>query len=422
MKIVPVINLKNNIYKPSVISFKNDKIDSFEFQNANFDKNVLISRGIISKDEDLNAFFNKTAYSIFNYDKEKLNLFSSYLKQGKISLSSNAYKNLSDPSSALAVKLNPLNLFIQNCFYLDRYIKKGKGIGINFSKFDNPSSEVKKFNSYFKFRESSSFRPASGIALLDIYNKDILNFITLKDNACYKDWCFDLSVIIDDKFLSLVDGNKDVVLSDGNKINAKKIYDTLLNSMYKKGEPGIIFSSNKDYICDCCAAAQLKEGEFLTLAQINLSKFVKDNKFDFEDLSKASLILNEAIKKLDKNAYVSILGYQDMLDKMNLKYGSNESLDLLKTIIKTIKSNNIKMAISPSGTISRFLKTTPSIEENTKVNYIDKINTLSLIQNLIEGQISNTIKLDQNSTISDVDKIIRYSNKKGLKGISVFRI
>ena len=93
-------------------------------KNANFDKNVLISRGIISKDEDLNAFFNKTAYSIFNYDKEKLNLFSSYLKQGKISLSSNAYKNLSDPSSALAVKLNPLNLFIQNCFYLDRYIKK----------------------------------------------------------------------------------------------------------------------------------------------------------------------------------------------------------------------------------------------------------------------------------------------------------
>ena len=111
-----------------------------------------------------------------------------------------------------------------------------------------------------------------------------------------------------------------------------------------------------------------------------------------------------------------------MLDKMNLKYGSDESLDLLKKVIKTIKSNNIKMAISPSGTISRFLKTTPSIEENTKVNYIDKINTLSLIQNLIEGQISNTIKLDQNSTISDVDKIIRYSNKKGLKGISVFRI
>lgn len=424
MKISPIAKIKlNNFYKNSKINFQSQKNDNYSFENKNTDKKVFIKRKIIKENENINSFFDNISKSIFNDDNKSQILFANYLKQGKISLSSNAYADLKNPQSAVGLKLNPQNSFIKNCEMLDEYIQKGIGVGINFSQFENPSSSIKKINSYFKFRQSSSIRPPAAIALLNTDNSDILNFISLKDNEKYNDWCFDLSVVVDDDFLNCVDNNKDITLSNGKKIKAKIIYDTLLNSMLKKGEPGVIFSSSKDYICDCCAACELRENEKLTLGQINLSKFFNKSEFDFNSLKEASLILNAAIKRLDKNSYISILGYQDLLNQMNLNYGSDEAKKLLDKIIKTIKSTGAKMALSPTGTISRFLKTTPSIEpDKTKnISYVDEIDTLALVQNQIEGQISKTIQLKKDATINDVDKIIRYSKAKGLKGICVFK-
>lgn len=424
MKILPITQVKfNNYSKISKINFQSQRKDDYDFENSNVDKKVFEKRKIIAQNQNINSFFDDIALLFFKEDKKTKILFSNLLKQGKISLSSSAYKDLKNPQSAVGLKLNPENSIMKNCEILDTYIQKGVGVGINFSEFDNPSSAVKKINSYFKFRESSCVRPPAAIALLNIYNADILNFISLKDNEQYKDWCFDLSVIIDDDFLALVDGNFDVTLSSGKTVKAKKVYDKLLDSMLKKGEPGIIFSSSKDYICDCCAACELKENEKLTLGQINLSKFVKNSKFDFNSLKESAFVLNSAMKKLDENSHISILGYQDLLNQMNLKYGSSEAIELLGQIIKTIKSQNVKMALSPTGTISRFLKTSPSIEpDKTKdINYIDEIDTVAVVQKLIEGQVSKTICLKQNATVQDVDKIIRYSKAKGLKGISVFK-
>ncbi len=434
---------KNQKLQPENIltNFKNDFV-SFKGFFADFDREIFVKRGIINKNKNLNSFFNSIAQEIFcensKEDKQKQKQFLFFLKQGKISLSSNAYKDLKNPQSATALVLDENKNLIDNYWYLDKFIKKGLGIGLNLSEFNNPSNYVKKLNSYFKFRSSVSSRPPAGIALLDIYNKDILNFITLKDNAAFKDWCFDLSVIIDDKFLKLVDNDSLITLSNGEKIKARTVYKTLLNSMLKKGEPGIVFSQSKDYLCDCCAAAQLKAGETLTLGQINLSKFTintskSDKTLNFAELKEASKILNEAMKKLDNNSYISILGYCEMLNKMNLNYGSKESIELLGKIIDAIQADNkteknkIKIAISPSGTISRFLKTSASIEPDKNFGakfdsftYFDEIDTISIVQNKIKGQISKTILLQKNASTDDIDNIIRYSKQKGLKGICVF--
>ena len=80
------------------------------------------------------------------------------------------------------------------------------------------------------------------------------------------------------------------------------------------------------------------------------------------------------------------------------------------------------MALSPTGTTSRILKTTPSIEpsDNTDLSYKQEIDTVSKAQKYLEGGISKTIKLKPNATIDDIDEIIRYSKKKNLKGITVF--
>ena len=80
------------------------------------------------------------------------------------------------------------------------------------------------------------------------------------------------------------------------------------------------------------------------------------------------------------------------------------------------------MALSPTGTTSRVLKTTPSIEpsDNKDLTYKQEIDTLAHAQKYLEGGISKTIQLKEGATTKDIDEIIRYSQKNNLKGITVF--
>lgn len=376
------------------------KPDSVFLENPYINKKPFVDRKIIGQNENINTFFDNVSSSVFS-NSAKSYEFSNLLKYGFISLSSSCYTDLKNPSSAIGIKLEEKK---DNLNYLDKFIYDGIGVGINFSNFKEPVEEIKKINSHFKTRENSVIRPPAGIALLNINHPKILDFITLKDNADYKDWCFDLSVVIDDDF-------KD-----------EKIYNALLNSMLKKGEPGVIFSNNKDYICDSCAASELKEGENLTLAHINLGRFYnhKTGQLDYNLLKRSADLLNEAIKSIDSNSHIGILGYQELLNNLNLDYGSNEALMILENCLKVIKSTGAKMAISPTGTISRALNSTPGVDTKNP-DYKKELKTMALAQKYLDGQISKTLILNHNTTINDVDYILTYAKNNGIKGISVFR-
>ena len=363
------------------------------------DTSILIKRKIIAENQDINAFFDEISAKIFADNETRTN-FSDLLKSGHIALSTSAYANLNNPKSAIALEFKSLDL-------LDEYIYSGVGMGFNLSKFSNPIEVLEQINSYLKSKEKEVNRPPAAIALLDINHSKIIDFITIKDKRDYENWCFNLSVIIDDEFLKNTDN---------------RTYQTLINSMKKSGEPGIIFSNNKDFNCDCCAASELKTNQGLTLAQINLSKFY-DNEFNFDLLSKSAEVLSSALENIAPDGFISVLGYQDLLNKMGLNYGSIEALEILEKCLMTIKtSSKVKMCISPTGATSRILKTTPSIEPDHKTNtsYIEEINTLKVAQKYLDGGISKTILLKKESTTNDVDSIIKYSKQCNLKGITVF--
>ncbi len=418
----PVIKIFNPAIK------QNNRMDYYAFENPNLDKKVLTERKIIPQNQDINSFFDDISNKLFS-NPDEIKKFSSLLKGGYISLSSNAYSNLDDPKSAIAIKLDPKKSTLSYLALLEDYIKNGFGIGINFSNFQNPTYEIKEINKYFKYREPSLIRPPAAMGLLSINHPKILDFIHLKDNKNYENWCFDLSVIIDDNFLSKVDKNEDITMSDGSKMSASLIYYNLLSSMLKSGEPAVIFSNNKDYITDCCAAAELKENQGLKLAQINLSKFynTKTKSIDYNLLKFAANLLSKGFKNIAPDGFVGVLGYQELLNYMGYNYGEKKANEILENCLKTIKKevnlNGLKTAISPTGTISRLLKTTPSIEpnKNQPMNYYLEIDTLAITQKYTDAQISKTINLKSDSDIQDIDQIIRYSKQQGIKGISVFK-
>ena len=416
------------INKNRVLPVKNGQ-DSFECENRFLNKKPLVDRKIISQNQNINEFLADFSRKIFPNSNLSNSLFE-LLKKGYISFSSSVYSNIRNPKSAIAIRLDEKKSNVQNCALLEEYIKQGIGVGINFSNIAHPIEKIKYINNYFKYREPEVNRPPAGIALLNINHRDILDFISLKDNESYDDWCFDLSVVMDDEFLSRVDSDSEITLDDGTKISAKEIYIKLLNSMRKKGEPAIIFSNDKDFICDSCAASKLEENEGLTLAQVNLSRFYdeKNKKIDYNLLSYATNILALGLENIAPNGFISILGYQDLLNKMGYIYGSKQSLELLEKCLSTINyqaiAHNIRTCISPSGTTSRILKTTPSIEpvDNENATYWNQIDTMAIAQKYLDGGISKTINLKPQHTIFDIDLIIRACQKNGIKGISVFPI
>ena len=417
IKINPVCHtLKINSFKKVNPTFKN-ATDSFVFENKNIDKKPLIQRGIIEKKQNINDFFDEFSALFFNDDRKRE--LASQLKEGKISFSTNIYSDFKNPYSATRIDLDENKSTAFNLLKLKEPVSKGYGIGINFSKFQNPIDEIKNINSFFKSKENNYNRPPAFIGLLNVDHPMIMDFISLKNNANYSDWCFDLSVVLPDTFFEKLEKNEDITLKDGNKIKAEKIYSNLILSINKKGEPGIIFSNKTDYVCDCCAAKELKSGENLTLGQINVSKFY-NQEFDFEALKQSTSVLNSALKMLDDNASIGILGYQELLNKAKIEYGSDEALILLENILKTIKSQNASITLSPTGTTSRILKTTPSMETDL-IDYKKQLKTLEIAQKQIDGQISNTIKITQNESEKEIDEIIKMAKQTGLKAITIFK-
>jgi len=401
------------------------KHDSLELTNPFIDKEILIAKGIILPEQNINQFFEKLSEDIFS-DTEKANLFAKNLKNGLIALSTSCLMNIKKPASAVAFKFDSFEAEDKRFQKIQDCIEKNLGIGINFNEAISPSFEILKINSFAK--KIGSKRPPALIGLLKITHPDILNFITLKDNANFDDWCFDLSVIIPNDFLAKVDKNEAIMLDNGQIIEARKIYNTLLKSMLKKGEPGIIFSSNEDYLCDCCGCCELNQNDKLTLGHINLSNFynVPESRFDFELLKKSTDILCKAMLKIDSNSKIGVFGYQDMLNKAKLQYGETCANILLENILKEIQiiahNNDLKTAISPTGSISRVYRTSPSIEPvgNSKMNYYNELDTLISAQKYIDENISKTLLLKKNADLTDIDNIVRYSFANGIKGITVF--
>ena len=143
-------------------------------------------------------------------------------------------------------------------------------------------------------------------------------------------------------------------------------------------------------------------------------------------MDNASNTLSCALKLVEKDGFIGVVGYQELLDKLNLKYGSDEAIKTLENCLKIIqkqaKNKDLKLAISPTGTISRLLKTTPSIEPKTNqdITYYQELDTMAAAQKYLDGGISKTIKLKDGYTTNDIDKIVRYAKQKGIKGLSVF--
>jgi len=248
-------------------------------------------------------------------------------------------------------------------------------------------------------QQGGSRRGATMLMLWD-WHPDIEEFITVKQDLTKINGA-NLSVCISDAFMEAVkkDADWDLVYPDlsdpryddewdgdiagwraiGGKVNihktlrARELWDLIGTAAWRSAEPGLHFLersnkwSNTWYFekllaTNPCGEQPLGEWAVCNLGAMNLSAYVKDyvpgkaGWFDYENFGKDIKVAmrfmdnvidqtyyffkqNEKVAKDIRRTGLGIMGIGDALIKMQIKYGSEESLPVIEKIFKILRDS-----------------------------------------------------------------------------------
>lgn len=285
---------------------------------------------------------------------------------------------------------------------LARTFSYGGGVGIDISKLRPRGAKVnnsaKNTTGAVSFMELYSMttgligqrgRRGALMISMEVSHPDIEDFIDIKTDLT-KITKANISVRINDEFMKAVENNETYrceFIVEGNnehvikEVNAKKLFMKLCKNNWDYAEPGILFwdnikkhhlmSEDKEFAysgVNPCAEEPLPSGGSCLLGSINLAEFViqpfgtsatfDSNKFKAcvrESVIALNQVLDEGLdlhplqeQKISVDKYrqigLGVMGIGDMLIKMNMRYGSDKSIDLCKFIARTMLNEAVKQS------------------------------------------------------------------------------
>lgn len=325
-----------------------------------------------------------------NEDVKKLILDKKFLFGGRILSNRGLDKKGVKTTLSNCYVISPPEDNIESIFEcaskLARTYSYGGGCGIDISKLSPRGAKVrntaKETSGSVSFMDLYSLvtgligqNGRRGALMLSISceHPDLEEFIEIKSDLDRVTKA-NISVRITDKFMTAVKLKQPFTLSFTRvetdetitkEVDAYSIFHKLCEMNWDYAEPGILYwdrienwnllSCDDDFHyagTNPCAEEPLPAGGSCLLGSINLSEFVKENQgFDFEEFKRVVDIAVKALNEvLDeglplhplqeqkdsvrdwRQIGLGIFGLADMLIKMNLRYGSRESIDLCNAI------------------------------------------------------------------------------------------
>lgn len=293
-------------------------------------------------------------------------------------------------------------------------------------------------------------RHGANMGVMKVSHPDILEFIRCKNNEGeIKN--FNISVGFTDEFMQRVIANDEspylcefngvkmkpriikrdkydtIITIEEVDMSAPKIFHEIVESAWINGEPGCLFLDEANRTnpvpgdgpieaTNPCGEQFLGDGDVCNLGSINLDRFVKEGKIDWErlehvtqhsvrmldnviDLFKYPVERVEKTSKKNRRLGLGIMGWADMLYQLKIPYNSQEAIDLAEKVMGRIqyvaertseyaaieKGNfpNIEKSIfngkhrrnaaltcvAPTGSISMLFDTTSGIEPTFALTY-----------------------------------------------------
>ena len=353
-----------------------------------------------------------------NNDVKKLIKEKKFLFGGRILSNRGAYKDGEKVTYSNCYVIEPPKDSIESIFdcakKLARTFSYGGGCGIDIGKLAPRGARVnntaKETSGSVSFMDLYSLvtgligqngRRGALMISIPCDHPDIEEFINCKSdlNRVTK---ANISIRITDDFMKAVQNDEDWYLSFVREETGENIYKkTKAKDLYRKfcemnwdyAEPGMLFwdriqnwnllSEDDEFEyagTNPCAEEPLPSGGSCLLGSLNLSEFVLPNKeFDFASLSSAVdiavIALNEVLDeglplhpleeqrdsvKKWRQIGLGVMGIADMLIKMGIKYGSQESLDLCDEIGKLMTNGAINSSARLGKKYGNYPKFKPS--------------------------------------------------------------
>lgn len=342
--------------------------------------------------EDFDAWVNRVSGG--NEEVAALILQKKFLFGGRI-LSNRGVDDANEKTTysncyVIAPPEDSIESIYDTCKKLARTYSYGGGCGIDISnlapsgaKVNNQakstSGAVSFMDTFSQVTEQIGQNGRRGALMIsiDCTHPDLEKFITVKSDLG-KVTSANISVRVTDKFMDAVYTDADWELSFARKetgetisktVKARDIFNLLCENNWNYAEPGILFwdaieswnllSNDSDFQyagTNPCAEEPLPAGGSCLLGALNLAEFVnEDGKFKWDEFGGAVDIavvaLNEVLDEgLEKHPLqeqrdsvrdwrqigLGIMGLADMLIKMGIKYGSEESIALCDNIGKRL--------------------------------------------------------------------------------------
>ena len=331
--------------------------------------------------------------------------------------------------------------------------KEGGGTGFDFSRVRPQGSFVKKTQgiasgpvSFLKVIDAGTeavnqggTRRGANMGVLRVDHPDIKDFITMKlDGRTAQN--FNISVAVSNAFIQALKDNSTYDLVDPRtgkvvgRLDAREVFDMIVESAWKNGDPGLILIDNVNEknptrvqgpirATNPCGEQPLHDYEACNLGSINVANFFKEEAPDQFDWERFRDIIRMGVRFLDDvidvNLYplkqidhmaksnrrigLGIMGFADLLIMRKIKYDTGEALEMGRKIAKFLqeeatgaseqlaqekgsfpnleksiyKGKNMRNAtvltIAPTGTISRIAGCSSSIEPIFAFETISKI-------------------------------------------------